>query len=232
MLKPPITLRPKQTPVSVTDGSPVAWWKFDEPGGSSAANAAGTSLAAQIHGDARWAPAQGRLQGALELDGIRNWIECLDSTDLGFRDALSVSLWVKPHAAVQDGATLVAKGEAWGLRQSADRGEIEFALTGPQAGSSRPGNPPTVASKQPLAEDQWQHVAATYDGKRLVLYVNGIEENAVKASGPIALNNLPVTLGVNAATRGNLWRGWLDDARLFERALTPNEIQRLHSGNL
>lgn len=62
----------------------------------------------------------------------------------------------------------------------------------------------------------------------MALYVDGAEEDSMTASGPIALNNLPLTLGDNAANRGRRWNGWLDDARLYDRGLSIEEIKTLH----
>ncbi|MCL4176268.1 MAG: hypothetical protein KJ072_00765 [Verrucomicrobia bacterium] len=232
VLKPSITLRPKQPPRSGSEVAPVAWWKFDEQGGTNAANAAGTGLVGRIHGEASWAPAEGRHQGALELDGRHNWIECAESTDLDFRDGLSISVWIKPRELPNGGDTLVAKGEAWGLQRLKGTGELEFTLSGPQAANPARGNELRVVSKRPLTDLQWHHVAAVYDGKRIALYVDGVEEDSVKASGPIALNNLPLTLGGNAANRASRWHGSLDEVRLFDRGLSAGEIKTLHSGGL
>jgi hypothetical protein len=229
VLKPPLTLWPKQ-PVRIGSptATPFAWWKLDEAGGETAANAAGTNLIGRLHGQPRWAPDQGRHQGAIELDGVSNWIECADSTDLGFRDSFSVSVWIKPRAASISGDTLMAKGNAWELRRLEGTGELEFAVNGPQTAESTRANTSRVVCKRPLANEQWHHVAAIYDGKRIALYIDGREEDSLKASGPTALNNLPLTVGDNAARRGQRWNGWLDDVRLYDRSLSIEEIKLLH----
>ena len=232
VLKPPITLRPKPPPRSGAEVAPVAWWKFDEQGGTNAANAAGAGLVGRIHGETRWAPADGRHEGALELDGQHNWIECAESTDLDLRDGLSISVWIKPRELPDGGDTLIAKGEAWALQRSNRTGQLEFTLSGPQAASPARSNELRLVSKQPLTNLQWHHVAAVYDGKRIALYIDGAEQDAVRASGPIALNNLPVTIGGNAANRANRWHGWLDEVRLFDRGLSAEEIKLLHGGGL
>jgi hypothetical protein len=233
VLKPPLTLRPKQPPrTGPVLAAPVAWWKFDEESGETAANAAGPLLAGRLEGDPRWAPDQGRHQGSIELDGVDDWIECTDSTDLGIRENLSVSVWIKPRMTPPGGDTLLAKGEAWGLQRLGDTGELEFTLTGPQPGGPAKRDAPRVVCKRTLADDQWHHVVAVYDGKRMALYVDGAEVDSMNASGLIALNNLPLALGDNAANRGHRWNGWLDDARLYDRGLTVEEIKTLHQGPL
>jgi len=224
-----LTLRPKEATRAGADrAGPVGWWKFDEANGATAANAAGARLTGQLHGSPRWATDRGRHQGALEFDGANTWVECADSAGLELRESLSVAVWVKGRAPGKADHTLLAKGDAWRLQRLHGKGDIEFALTGPQTSGSSKGKPPRVASKRPLAEEQWHHIVATYDGKRIALYLDGVEEAAATASGPLALNNLPVTLGENAANRGRLWSGWLDEARLYDRGLSSDEVSALY----
>jgi hypothetical protein len=85
-----------------------------------------------------------------------------------------------------------------------------------------------AACKQSLEDNQWHHIVGVYDGKRIVLYVDGEEKDAVTASGTVRVNNAPVTLGENAVNRGRHFGGWLDDARLYARGLSAEEIKALH----
>jgi hypothetical protein len=226
VLKPALTLRPKETKRGSEKAGPVGWWKLDESGGTTAANAAGASLAGQFHGAPRWAPDQGRQQGAVEFGPASGWIECTESADLYLRDSVAVAVWMKTRAG-EKGGVLLAKGASWRLQRSGGKGEVEFTLTGPQTSGASKGKPPRVVCKQALNDGQWHHLVATYDGKRIALYVDGVEADAVTASGTLALNNLPVTLGENAASRGRPWNGWLDDVRLYDRGLSPQEVRML-----
>jgi hypothetical protein len=60
-----------------------------------------------------------------------------------------------------------------------------------------------------------------------VLYLDGEAKTSLTVAGSIAWNNLPVSLGENAAHRGHPWSGWLDDARLYARALSAEEVKAL-----
>lgn len=230
VVKPSLTLRPKDARPGADSekAGPVGWWKLDESGGSTAANAAGNNLMGELHGQPRWTPEAGGHGGALEFDSQRDWVEFPDSTDLDFRNGLSVAVWVKARRVGKATDTLLAKGEAWRLHRLGGKGDLEFVLTGPQTTGSSKGKAPSVVFKGPLEDNQWHHIAGVYDGKRIVLYVDGEEQDAVSASGPISANNVPVTLGENAASRGRLFGGWLDDARLYTRALSAEEVKALH----
>ena len=70
------------------------------------------------------------------------------------------------------------------------------------------------------------HVAATYDGTTIKLYVNGVQEGSVAGPAAIATNALPVTLGAQGdATRK--YTGLLDDARVYSSALSASEVLAL-----
>ncbi len=231
VLKPSLTLRPKETKPKAgsAQAGPIAWWKLDESGGATAANTAGPNLTGKLHGTPHWSPDQGKHNGALEFDSRKDWVECADSADLDFRSGLSVATWIKPRAVGKPSDTLLAKGDVWRLHRLGDKGDLEFALTGPKTGGADKNKPPRVVCKRSLEDGQWHHVVAVYDDKRIALYVDGVEEDAVAASGALALNNLPVTLGENAASRGRLLGGWLDDVRLYDRGLSAEEVKALRA---
>jgi lysophospholipase L1-like esterase len=80
---------------------------------------------------------------------------------------------------------------------------------------------------------QWIHVSGTYDGAWVRLYVNGVEQFATPHTGTLRSDTRPLTIGgnVNTAAGGaeELFWGRIDDVRLYNRALTPAEIQTLYT---
>ncbi len=188
-------------------------------------NAAGNKLLGQIHGEPRWGPGRNPAAKALELDGVNNWVECADSSGLDFRRGVAVSAWFKVRSFDCPVQTLIAKGEGWRLQRQAEKGTIEFALAGP-AGTKR-NRSAMVASKRAVDDGQWHHVLTSYDGKRVVLYLDGVEEDAVTAGGMITLNSAALALGENDASRGRRFNGWLSDVRIYDRGLSADEIKPL-----
>ncbi len=207
---------------------PLIWWKLDETEGGTATNAAGQQFAGTIHGKARWAPGKGVNSGALELGGVKNWVEAVDSEDLDFQRGLTVATWFKVRKFTTAGDTFLAKGESWRLQHQGTNGTLEFFVRGPKekkpTGSTQYAN---VGTKRTVDDNQWHCVVATYDGKRVVIYLDGAEENSVEATGPVSPNNLPVTVGENYSLPGRWFNGWLDDTRVYSRALSADEIKEL-----
>jgi large repetitive protein len=92
------------------------------------------------------------------------------------------------------------------------------------------GGPPTI----PL--QTWVHLAGTYDGSQLRLYVNGVQVASGAGTGRFAVETNPVVLSGNGnndtRTVSEFVPGQLDEVMLYRRALGPDEIARLQSGAL
>ena len=71
----------------------------------------------------------------------------------------------------------------------------------------------------------WTHVATTYDGARVRLYVNGVRVRSRAVSGSILTSTDPLRFGGNA-TWGEYFLGLIDEIRIYNSALTQVEIQR------
>ena len=69
----------------------------------------------------------------------------------------------------------------------------------------------------------WSHVAGTYDGSTLRVYVNGVEDGSLPATGPIPTNTIPLIFGADSG-HGSLFDGAIDEVTLYGRALSAQEI--------
>src|SRR4029453_16821751 len=74
-----------------------------------------------------------------------------------------------------------------------------------------------------LPVNTWSHVAATYNGSMHRLYVNGAQVAAVSRSGKIGASAKPLRIGGNAIL-GEWFSGTIDEVRVYNRALTAEEI--------
>lgn len=82
--------------------------------------------------------------------------------------------------------------------------------------------------------DTWTHLAATYNGSKLTVWINGKAAGGLAVSGATCANNLPLAIGAkHNPDKGLLeafWDGRLDDVRIYRRALTASEIAGLVAG--
>ena len=79
--------------------------------------------------------------------------------------------------------------------------------------------------------DVWTHVAATYNGAKLVLYIDGVRSGSLNVTGDTCANDEPLAIGAkDAPAKGILeafWDGQLDEIRIYSRALRGQRIARL-----
>jgi hypothetical protein len=154
--------------------------------------------------------------------------------DLGVRalpERFSLSVWIRPTRADRDQVVFSSRSAPAGARER----WLELALQGgravlavPAAGPAKP----SVASKGRLASGRWTHLAATYDGDRALLYVDG----ALAGEARLALDRSPpgpTFLGARPDAAGRRARlavpfdGAADDLRVYREALTAGEVALL-----
>ena len=94
-------------------------------------------------------------------------------------------------------------------------------------GSDCLGNSPCIVSNTTLVTGRWHHVAGTYDGATIRIYVDGQlgGSQSVVSTGTADAN--PVLFGSRPDGQDSL-TGFLDDVRVYNRALSGDEIKRLY----
>lgn len=88
-------------------------------------------------------------------------------------------------------------------------------------------NGTTVSFNTTLNEQQWYHVAATYDGNTVRLYLNGKQVRTTNRTGAINADSTPLTLGKRPGVNSNYFKGKIDEVRVFDVALTAQQLQRM-----
>jgi hypothetical protein len=77
----------------------------------------------------------------------------------------------------------------------------------------------------------WTHVAATYSGVKLTIYVNGVRDASRRVAGSTCSNDEPLAVGAkNAPAKGILeafWDGQLDEVRIYGTALRASRIAQI-----
>jgi hypothetical protein len=86
-------------------------------------------------------------------------------------------------------------------------------------------------SAQPIPTSTWTHVAGTYNGSTLKVWINGVLSASRSVAGRTCSNNEPLAIGAkNLPSKGLLeafWDGQLDEVRIYNRALYASEIKNL-----
>jgi hypothetical protein len=185
-----------------------------------------------LRGNATFGP--GKMDQALALDGNGSYLEVPDDGSLsGGLSTMTFSAWVKinsfpgsdkeykDYAPFDKGGSYHFAIGPWG-HVAFDVGTKNYAL-----GSL--GTIATNATPQ-LSIGNWCHLVGTYDGSFANLYVNGIKEGTgpQAISGSIAVSSDPFYFGQPADEHLNWMDGMIDEVRLYNRALTDDEVKALY----
>jgi N-acetylneuraminic acid mutarotase len=202
----------------------IARWKLDETEGNIAHDNIGDNDGI-LHDAPVWQPASGKDTGAVQFDGINDYI----STDFVLNpvaEPFSVFVWIKGGAPgqviiSQTGGT--GQGNAWLCTDPSD-GKLTTNLM-----LMHPVFLP-LESEVVITDGQWHHIGLVYDRDVLHrhLYVDGAEV----AEDTSFVGGVPSTGGLYFGTGEDLdessfWSGLIDDVQIYDQALSAKEIEEL-----
>jgi hypothetical protein len=198
----------------------VAAYAFNEGAGTAAQDSSGLGNGGTLN-NAVWTSA-GMFGSALSFNGSNSWVSVVDSASLDLTTSMTLEAWVRPSSLSADWRTVILKERPAGLA---------YALYATD-GASRPpagyiavsGSDIGVVGPTLLGINTWTHLAMTYDGATLRLYVNGQLANSRSTSGAAAISTSPLRIGGNA-TWGEWFSGLIDEVRVYNRVLSQAEIQ-------
>jgi hypothetical protein len=79
--------------------------------------------------------------------------------------------------------------------------------------------------------NEWHHVAATFDGKAMTIYLNGkVHEELKDSFGFKGENALPLMIGMGVDRPQYTFEGIIDEVVIFKTALSEGEIQDVMNG--
>ena len=195
----------------------VASYGFNEGSGGSVADGSGNGNTGTISGATR---TSGKNGGALSFDGTNDLVTVPDAAALDLTTGMTLEAWVNPSLLSNSWRTVLLKERPGGM---------VYALYAAGAGG-RPGgyfvsgDEFSALSPNVLPLNAWTHLATTYDGSVLRLYVNGTQVASEAHAGSMAPSTGALKIGGN-----NVWpewfRGLIDDVRVYDRALTAAQIQ-------
>ena len=197
----------------------VGWWKFDETSGTNALDSSGNGNNGTLNGSIT--RTDGRIGGALDLDGVNDYVDCGNAAIFDITEQVTLAVWVNtsdmgngqhnPYITKGDHSYAI-KGHAWG--------NIEFYI---YSGGWRTCTMPAGAA----FNGEWHHLTGTYDGTQLLLYLDGEQQSRTSFTGAIATGTFNVNIGRNDENTDRLYEGLIDDARIYNRALSANEIKKI-----
>jgi concanavalin A-like lectin/glucanase superfamily protein len=196
-------------------GGLVAAYGFNEGSGTLTNDVTGNGHTGTLSG-ATWA--LGRFEGALSFDGVDDWVTVTDAATLDLTTGMTLEAWLHP-TALSGWRSAIMKETTTGLAYAlyASDGAV------PTGSMSRAGVDYHAQGTAALALNTWTHVAVTYDGATLRLFVNAVERGTLAVSGSLAGSTGPLRIGGNAVWDEH-FSGRIDEVRIYNRPLTATEI--------
>jgi len=200
----------------------VGWW----PGNGSTLDLAGTNAGVML-GETDFEA--GTVASGFRFDGTNDCVLIPFSSTLDLTN-FTVEAWVKPLSQVSDpdGQELIF-GQAFGkpqlvVRPGTNGLKVVFMF------SETIFSFPTAVSTNEIPINEFSHVAGTWDGTTLSVYLNGVLEASVAPGKTPAASTCPLYIGGfqdACGYTGQFFHGIVDEPSLYNRALAASEVQAL-----
>jgi hypothetical protein len=173
-----------------------------------------------------WNTTGGRFGGALSFNGTSTRMSVPNSTSLNLTSGMTLMAWVRPTSSTQTGNRTIMRRETNGYWLYAGRtnGILDNNTLQPGGGVVI-GSTQSVDTNTALAVNTWTHVALTYEGGAVRLYVNGTQVDTDTANGSISSGTSQLWIGGN--NNGEYFQGLIDEVRIYNRGLTQAEISTI-----
>lgn len=205
----------------------VGWWRMEETSGTDVADSSGAGNHGTIAGSATWSTDAKEGDGSLTLDGA-DYVE-IPSSIVDGENGVTLAGWARLTDTGSNGAVLIDIGNLFGITlDHADtaKGTNTYSYTGSSF--------EFLSSAAYYEDTGWRHFATVFnaDSQQTELYVDGVLQGTRSLAGPVAFDLAVNRTKLGDYGSGSSWRltGGLDDMRVYNRALTSDEIRELAGG--
>ncbi|KAB1161843.1 hypothetical protein F6X68_02535 [Micromonospora sp. AMSO12t] len=223
----PILVGQQSYPNLVTGADPAGYWRLGDPAGSSTAVDSSASGRNGTYLAGAQPVAEGAITGDRAADLSAGYIEAPRGPRTDLQGAFTLEAWVKlDRLAPAPGQAVIESYSGPAVNGYALR-VTDGVLQAWSLGAAGKGHG-LVTGRTRLTVDEWHHVAAVFDGSRLTVYLDGVADNSVATSVPPGSGTASVKLGGRGDDTSQRLQGDLDEAAIYDRALTAAEIEAHH----
>jgi N-acetylneuraminic acid mutarotase len=193
----------------------VGWWKFDEGSGTVAYDSSGNGNHGNLTNGPTWV--SGKIGGALSFDGVNDHVRI--GNVLNNMSSSCFSLWFKPASVPSGHGYMVFKEHTYALTLASNGGvHLNFG------NGSEWGN--TNVYTTLLELNKWYNVTATRESgiMKVFIDINLLANNFYNTS--FGSNSWPLVFG---GIGTNSFNGLIDDIRIYDRALSAEEVLALYN---
>ena len=202
----------------------VGQWKMDEGEGALAGDSSGYGADGELIDVVDWV--DGYIGKALDFDGESGYVDCgLGEGQFDVEDGLTLSIWVNQwEMGNGEHNPWLGKGDhAYAIKHWSG-GLYEFFVYDTDWHSCH-------AELDSSHLYTWHHFAGTYDGFEMKMYVDGVPADTVELESFIQVTDNTLTMGWNSdpSATGRFFMGQLDEAMIYNVALTDEQILALYN---
>jgi hypothetical protein len=202
--------------IEPVDRTLIAHWELDETEGITAYDSVGGNDGYAMGGPV-WQPARGAVGGAVELDGVDDYV-ITGSVLSSAHSPFSIFAWIKGGGYNQ---VVVSQTMRANWLMADDGGRLITELT------SSSGFAGPLLSQMFITDGKWHLIGLAWDGLYRKLYVDGVVA-AEDTQENVDVGNVGLYIGAGKnAEPGTYWSGLIDDVRIYDRLLSAEEIFRL-----
>ncbi len=201
----------------------VGQWSFNETSGTIAYDSSGFGNHGTMYSSTT--PTYLVSNNTLNLDGSDDYVDCGNDESLDITEAITIEAWIKPiglHSPSNLGSIVYMGGNAprYYHDDTTKTLYVRFQTTNDDITRELSANL--------IPMNEYHHTAITYNGINLVSYVDGIPRATYPASGSIVSPGSGATrIGVYGST--HFFNGLIDEVRIYNRALSAEEIQATYN---
>lgn len=203
-------------------------WHLSEGSGTSASDASGNHNNGTLNNGTGWST--GKIDSAVGLDGVNDYVSIPDSGTLDGMSALTVSTWINLNQLPTNNYDVVGKnanGNSYRLAVSST-GIGSFVVKTTNNDWYTAGTAAT--SSTALTPGTWHHLVGAYDGSYVKIYVDGVLQGtgAQAISGSIHNSAASLKFGYGSGTNIDYTKGKVDEVRIYDGALNAVEVRNLY----
>lgn len=198
--------------------SPKAYYRLNESSGTVATDSSGNGHNGEYLGAPTFSqtdPITDEQDGAVSFDGVDDRIS-LPSVVSPATTSFSLEAWVKTPAADETGYRFIFGHFEWQLYVASapfdNDGKVYLFRDGVAM----------VASAVSVADNQWYHVVATYNGTTARIYLNGSLSNSANITLPVSQSSFFIGADYNGSR--NFYKGAIDEAAVYDSTLSATRI--------
>jgi hypothetical protein len=141
--------------------------------------------------------------------------------------SFSIESWIKSNGFVGNDDTIISKGtNTWRVQRRPGTSSLRFS-------TNHVGGAQDLDSSINVTDGAWHHVVAVFrPGGAKSIWIDGVLSASVTFNSPLLTNNANIWIGDNSQAPGRFFNGHIDEATIYERGLTDNEIRALHKAGL